>query len=531
VRRLKSEDPQVEIEACAPCHSRRQAFHPEDPPAHGYYDCYSNELLLPSTYYADGQVLDEVYEYGSFIQSKMYHERVRCTDCHNPHTTRLKLDGNSLCTSCHTHHSPAKYDTPAHHRHTAGSAGAQCVECHMPATPYMDIDFRRDHSLRVPRPDLSVELDTPNACTGCHLKPENVDAELRPRLKHYSDWLLAAREGNAQARGELDRVNRWAADWIKTWYGPKERPRHFAHTLAAAWRHDPLAVPGLAELAGDRRQPAIVRASALVQLAQLAPQKSVEAASDLLDDAHPQVRSAAIGCLETLPPRDRLRTLTPMLEDSVRLVRADAARALAPYPPEAFSQRYLQLRDRALQEYRAGLLEHADQASAHVGLGHLADSQADATTALREYRTAISVQPEVVGPRSNLAELLERTGDPRHAPEVALLRREELELAARDARLAPQSPVTQYRYGLSLYLLGQFEQAEVALQAACRLEPQLPDYRLTLTLFYQRLERWDDALLNAAELCQLRPQDLSYQNLLREIQAQAKASGSEGGFE
>ena len=164
-----------------------------------FADAYDPSLLRAGLYHADGQILDEVYVYGSFLQSKMHSKGVRCTDCHNPHSLELKFKGNRLCAQCHV---PGKYDSPAHHHHT-DAAATQCVSCHMPSQTYMEIDDRRDHSLRVPRPDLTVKLGTPNACNGCHTKPQETPA--------------------------------WAAERVKEWYGDK-RPDdpHFASAIAAA---------------------------------------------------------------------------------------------------------------------------------------------------------------------------------------------------------------------------------------------------------------------------------------------------------
>ena len=129
-----------------------------------------SRLLSPGVldrplYHADGQQRDEVYNWGSFLQSKMYANGVTCSDCHNPHSGKLRAEGNALCATCHL---PSKYDTAAHHHHKPASAGAACVGCHMPSATYMVVDPRHDHSLRMPRPDLSVKLGTPNACNGCH---------------------------------------------------------------------------------------------------------------------------------------------------------------------------------------------------------------------------------------------------------------------------------------------------------------------------------------------------------------------------
>ena len=144
-----------EIEVCAQCHARRGQI------AEGYeagkplLDYYRPALLTSPLYHADGQQRDEVYNWGSFLQSKMYANGVTCSDCHDPHSGKLRAEGNGLCATCHL---TSKYDTATHHHHKPASAGAACVSCHMPTTNYMVVDPRHDHSLRVPRPDLSVKI-------------------------------------------------------------------------------------------------------------------------------------------------------------------------------------------------------------------------------------------------------------------------------------------------------------------------------------------------------------------------------------
>lgn len=497
LKRLKSDDTKIEIETCAPCHSRRRTVHPDDPPGQDYYDCFSNELLTPTTYYCDGQILDEVYVYGSFLQSKMFHQGVRCTDCHDPHTTKLKLEGNALCVSCHDAHPAGKYDTPNHHRHQPGSAGAQCANCHMPETPYMDVDFRRDHSIRVPRPDLSVDLGTPNACTGCHLEQKNVDESKHSQLPHYAAWMMLARDGDEEVQQEIDRVDQWAADLYSEWYpGKYGKQDHFAYTLAAGWEGDPESVDDLFELARLRRHPGIVRASALMQLAQIDTPKALVLAAKLVEDRDVQVRTAATAVMEAAPLGSRLKTTTPLLKDPVRSVRAEAARVLADAGATALNKEDSQLHQSALEEYRKGLAQHSDLAMSHMGLAILAERQRDAAAAVESYKTAILVQPDVTGPRSNLAALYETLA--RNEPaesqqarnalaEVSRLRAEELKLLARDAELAPDVAPIQYRYGLSLYLAGDLEGAKSALQRACQLEPQSEQFRTALRLLMEKI--------------------------------------------
>ena len=155
----------AELDTCAACHSRRKVIAKNPPPGEPYLDGYLPALLEPGLYHADGQIDGEVYEYGSFLQSRMYHAGVTCSNCHDPHSAKLRADGNALCGQCHL---PAKFDVSEHHHHQPGSTGAQCVNCHMPTKNFMVVDARRDHSIRIPRPDLSVALGTPNACTQCH---------------------------------------------------------------------------------------------------------------------------------------------------------------------------------------------------------------------------------------------------------------------------------------------------------------------------------------------------------------------------
>ncbi|MGD9290577.1 MAG: multiheme c-type cytochrome, partial [Desulfobacterales bacterium] len=183
VVKAKGMDSRQQVELCAPCHSRRAILGDYTHAEPDLLDSMLPSLLTPELYFADGQILEEVYVYGSFTQSKMYRRNVRCSDCHDVHSIKKVKEGNALCLQCHR---ADIYDTKAHHFHKSEGekgesiksadgevlfevgSGAECVQCHMPERPYMVIDYRADHSFRIPRPDLSVELGTPNACNRCH---------------------------------------------------------------------------------------------------------------------------------------------------------------------------------------------------------------------------------------------------------------------------------------------------------------------------------------------------------------------------
>ncbi|MEZ6102196.1 MAG: HEAT repeat domain-containing protein [Pirellulaceae bacterium] len=515
---LKGETNVAQIQACAPCHSRRSMLTTGYCAGQNYHDYFANTLLTPDTYYPDGQVLDEVYVYGSFLQSKMYHKGIKCTDCHNPHSTRVKSDTNTLCTSCHQHQA-AKYDTPAHHHHQVGSQGARCVECHMPASPFMDVDMRRDHSFKVPRPELSLQLGTPNACAGCHVDLMNIAEAKREQLTYYADWLRLGREGDTEVVAELQRVNAWSADYVTQWYGERKPAADagidYAHAFAAAWDNQREAGDGLLEVASDRRLPAMIRASAISELARIGEPKAFEVATELLTDREPLVRATAVDSLAALDRPERAMRLPPLLLDDTRMVRIAAARALADVPEVGLRRQQVEARELALQDYEQGLRNDADQVGAHMALAGIYEDQGQVASAVQEYRDAIRVQPRTIGPRSNLAQLLHDAGK---MEEAQRLRAEELELMEHDVGMLPDSAVLQYRFGLALYLAGAMDRSASALETACRLEPNLPTYRMTLTLLYEKQQRWEEALASARRLLEIDPDDPTNRALLERIQ-------------
>lgn len=569
---LKGTSSQGEIQACAPCHSRRRVIADGYSAGCNYYDYFANELLPGSTYHADGQILDEVYEYGSFLQSKMYHKGIRCTDCHNPHSGSVKHEGNLLCTSCHQH--PAgKYDTVGHHHHEPGTAGAQCVECHMPHTTYMAVDPRRDHSLRIPRPDLSVKLGTPNACTGCHIQPQTIAKmqtlgktfpaeakKLSALLTDERDYAHVARTalaGDPALRGQLKKLDQWADDQANKWYGAaRKRPQHFAEALQAARDFAPDAREKLTELLQDKTMPAIARATAALELgAYVEPQGNiVQVLRDALAESDPQIRMAAAMSLQGASNEELLAALVPMLTDETRAVRIEAARALARIPQSEWrGDEPIKLRA-ALDELVAGSVATQERAASHLVLGILYENLNQVQMAEAEYRTAIHLEPSSMGPRTNLAALYDRqvqTAQQQaqqaaqqgnrealdaalvHVPELQMqadrLRREELALLERDALLLPDNAAIQHRLGLSQYLLGWNREAEKSLLMAHLLEPRGPEYAFNLAIFYRDTGRIQDALPLAEHLLKLRPGNPMFLQFQQELLQSGGRAGPASG--
>jgi len=518
---LKLADARREVESCAPCHARRAQIRAEIPYGRPFLDGFVPATLDVGLYHADGQIDGEVYEYGSFLQSKMFSAGVRCGDCHDSHSGKLEAEGNALCVRCHSPQPDARfpsltaklYDSPEHHHHAAGSAGADCVGCHMPTKNYMIVDPRQDHSIRVPRPDVSVRIGTPNACNGCH----------------------------------ADRKPEWAAAAVAKWYGPERRQEpHFGEVFAAARAGDPSAIPELVRLASDPEQATVVRATA-VALLEPAGASILPALAFAARDADPWLRSAAASACDAIPGEQRLQIAEPLLSDPVLAVRIEAARVLSVIPAE---QVPAAARDRlaaGLREFEAAQRVQADLPGAHLNLGVVYANMGQDARAEGEYRVALRMDPAFLPASFNLATLLNKIGRNPDAESVlrdaiartpgqgelhyslGLLLAEDgrLEPAAeelgRAAALMPERPRVHYNQGLALLRAGRKAEAEAPLRAAYQRAPRDAQIVHALTLYYTQSASWQKALPLARELVAIAPEDPGAREMLARIEAELSA--------
>jgi tetratricopeptide (TPR) repeat protein len=498
-----------EIDACAPCHARREQFSDDRNAGTPWLDAYRPARLERGLYYADGQQRDEVYTWGSFVQSKMHSTGVTCADCHDPHDGRPRAQGNAVCTGCHM---SAKFDTRAHHHHPRDSAGAACVACHMPATTYMRIDPRHDHSLRIPRPDRSVALGTPNACTQCHTKE----------------------------------TARWAADAVARWY-PKPKPgfQSYAEALHAAEREAPGAPQMLAAVARDPTQPAIARATALAALGPRLDPATLPIVTAALRDPDPIVRTAAVGALAETDPATRLAQLGPLLADPTRLVRMDAGRALAELPAARLAPGDAPRRDAALAEWVAAQRFNGDRPEGLVNLGTLSAVQGRSEEAAATLESALALDPTYAPAAVNLADLwrargreadaeavlraaLERTPDAaalHHALGLSLVRQhrtdEALRALGRAAELAPEEARFAFVYGVGRHDSGDRAGAIETLEAALARHPYDPSLLGALVSYQQEAGAPAKALAHARVLLEVRPNDPQLRALVDRLAAPA----------
>lgn len=494
-----------EIETCARCHARRGVLSEDYLPGRPLLDTHLPALLSADLYFDDGQIKGEVYEYGSFLQSAMHAAGVTCSDCHDPHSLRLRAEGARVCEQCHA---PAKFASAEHHHHKPGSAGADCLGCHMPQRTYMVVDPRRDHSLRIPRPDLSLTLGTPNACNACH----------------------------------SNRSAQWAASAFGRWYHPKASPQQrYAEALHAAREQAPGAEARLAAIARDGSAPGIARATSAAELRGFRGAASAAATRQALRDADPLVRVGALRALEGVDPRAHVADSAPLLRDPVRAVRVGAAALLAGAPPDALSPEQRAALEAAIAEYLAAQQINADRPEAQLNLGLMEVRRGRAGEAERYYRQALKLQPSFAPAYVNLSDLYREQGrdadgekllreavraapddaSVAHALGLALVRQHKTDEALlwlkRAAERAPGDARYAYVYGVALNSSGQSRKAMEVLGAAQKRHPYDRDLLYALATMNRDAGNLPAATRYASELVAATPDDAAASDLLRQL--------------
>lgn len=494
------------MNTCAACHARRSTIVEAGTAGGPLDDTHRLALLTEPNYYADGQQREEVYVWSSFLQTEMYQKGVTCMDCHDAHALKLRAEGNALCTRCHN---AARFDTDKHHFHKAGTAGARCVECHMPEQNYMVIDARRDHGIRVPRPDLSPSLGSPNACTQCHArrKPE------------------------------------WAANAMDKWYGKAWRARpQYGTTLHAPTAQGAKALPSLLALANDAAAPSIIRATA-VTLAQpyIGPQ-NLSALRNLLAHSDPMLRIAVLGLLEPFEPAVRAQAAGPLLASPVRGVRVEAARILADVGDDRLLPEQRGHRERATSEYVESLRQDFDWPAANVAFGNLRMRQGRPEEAIAAYQRALSLDARFAGAYVNLADayrqqqresdaesilrrglaLLPRSADLHHALGLLLVRKGDKATALRElaaaAKLAPDNARYSYVYAVGLHSTGRQSEALTVLRSADARHPYDLDILGSLVSMNREAGDSKGALFYAKQIAEIYPGDPAVKRLLAELE-------------
>ncbi len=449
------------VQMCSRCHSRRAVITEDYYHGGSLLNTHWPSLLEDELYFADGQILEEVYVYGSFLQSKMYMAGVVCKDCHEPHSGQVYVQGNALCYRCHM---ASEYGGREHHFHDPADEGASCFECHMHERTYMVVDPRRDHSIRIPRPDLSDRLGTPNACNQCH----------------------------------DDKSTGWATAYLREWYGQDLLDQeHYGEIIRAGRRRYPEAREGLIRLAGDREQPPMVRATAVSLLGNYPETSVTELLRQISTDSDPLLRYAVLTVAQYRETQLIRDIAVPRLRDSVLLVRLMAANALTAVPRQMIPAGSRERLSTVLEEYNASLMINADHPSAHLNFGNLYLNAGQLEKAEASYREAIEIEPALVAPYINLADLyrrMDRDGDGETVLRNAL---------EQYPHLAP----VQYALGLLKVRQGENDEALTHLEQAARLDPADPQYSYVYAIGLNSTGKPAEALKVLEESLQDHPYD------------------------
>ncbi len=508
------------VKLCVRCHSRRSFFDKFQPGDSEVLNYMIPQLLRAPYYFPDGQILEEDYVHGSFVQSKMYDNDVRCNDCHDVHSGKRKFEDNRLCLQCHR---ADLYDTFAHHFHkkvgetgeplmleggrkvVQVGEGALCVNCHMPGRYYMGVDFRRDHSFRIPRPDLSLKIGVPNACTQCH----------------------------------TDKSDRWALDYVVKWYGESFTTRpHFGTVFTAAEEGKPEAREGLIRIVEDDLFPVIVRATAVSLLGNYSDPESRKVIRQALRNPESLIRYAAVRVYPGQQPSEWVQDVAPLLNDPVRAVRMTAAMRLTLVARQFLPPKYQPSFQSALTEYRQAMEYLGDFPSSRHNLGNMYANLGQLEKAAQFYQNALKIDRQLFGTKVNLALVYNRLGKAAEAEKLlreiiqkrpwmieavyylGLLLAEKkqyteaaqwLEKAARDPNANPR---IFYNLGLVYQQVGQLTRARKILEKGLRLYPNDASILYALASLYLNIGQQEKAREIGNRLRKLYPENPLGQQIL-----------------
>ncbi|WP_066633152.1 multiheme c-type cytochrome [Labilibacter marinus] len=465
------------VDLCVRCHTRRGSLSDFEHSADIYNHTIPN---LPSgeNYHIDGQILDEDYVYGSFTQSKMFMRDVQCNDCHNVHSTERLFEDNRLCTQCHR---ADDYDTYDHHFHkdygATGEAviaddgvkfevgeGTRCINCHMPAQFYMGVDYRNDHSFRIPRPDLTEKLGTPNACNQCHPK-----------------------EGT-----------QWAIDYVKKWHGIG-RPAQYGTAFKEAQSGSQKGFEELVHIYNDEVYPEIIRATAIQQLGMHYQSQSKDILLKALHNFNGHIRFNALQNL-VVDDNKSLNAVLDLLNDQTKSIRVESASKLNAVPQDQIPSKYREALKNAKKEYLGALKYSADFPTGKFNLANFYYNNQDLDKAEEFYKRALKQDKELHAIKINLALLYNSKGEHQ---KTELLLKDYLEHMPEDGN-------TLFTYALFLSERKRYDESMEYLLKAAQYSPNNARLMYNIAMMYDFKNNLKDAEDYLNRALKLNPDEMSY---------------------
>lgn len=401
------------METCYACHSLRSPLTDGFNNKKGFLDQFSPSFLEPNLYYPDGQIKEEVYVFGSFKQSKMYQAGVNCVDCHDKHTMKVKSQTNGLCLQCHK---SSEYNAPKHHRHKETSVGSQCVNCHMPTNRYMGVDDRRDHSFKIPRPDISIDYDTPNACTQCH----------------------------------DDKTNEWAKSSLEKWHGKAPELSNSQRAMLELRSANGVPLNIHLGLINDISLSEIDRASAITYLANSGSELNDSTITKWVNSPLPLIRLAIAKIGYMLPEVERLKSYSELLGDKFKAVRVAAAQNLSHHNNLSDELSH------AIVELAQSNKINSWRGEGHINQSMLALNKQDVSSAINSLQKGIAVDPYFAPNYINLSDIYFRQG---YADKVHEVLEQGLTALPRSAALNYANGMAQIRSNKKVEAVSYFKRA------------------------------------------------------------------------
>ena len=410
-------------QTCYACHALRtpltDGFNSQD----AFLDQFTPSWIAPPMYYEDGQIKEEVFVYGSFLQSKMAQMGVTCIDCHDPHSGKLIKPQNEVCLQCHA---PDAYDTKLHHGHQMQSDGAMCINCHMPKSTFMGVDARGDHSFRIPRPELSISHNQPNACTTCH----------------------------------DDKTAEWALQQLSALHPDRKGPSGLE--IAKLEVYSSMSLDSIKRVADAPAQPAIVRANAIAQLIWF-DNLSSEMLKPYIESDKPLIRLAAAQAGERLSQRDKATMLPALLTDKYKSIRVAAVHSLVDVLP---AKTWQEAFEKAFTEMQTGFENTSWRGEGLVNGGNAARRSKHFSEAVFRYEASMLIDPYFAPAYLNLADLYRFEGDT--GKEAETLKSGILNI--------PSDPQLHYAYALHFVRSKRLDSALIYAQKASELSKTDPGY-------------------------------------------------------
>ncbi len=465
------------VDLCVRCHTRRGSVSDFKHSADIYNHTIPN-LPNGEDYHIDGQILDEDYVYGSFTQSKMFMRDVKCNDCHNVHSTKRLFEDNRLCTQCHR---ADDYDTYNHHFHKGygeeGEAviaddgvkfevgdGTRCINCHMPAQFYMGVDYRNDHSMRIPRPDLSEELGTPNACNQCH----------------------------------DEKSNQWAIDNVNKWHGIG-RPSQYGTAFKEAQTGSQKGFDGLVHIYNDEVYPEIVRAIAIRQLGTIYQTKAKDVLIEALHNFNGHIRYNALQNL-LVDDQKSLNAVLGLLNDQTKTIRIECATKLNAIPQDQIPNKYKEQLTKVKKEYLEALKYSADFPTGKFNLANFYYNDKQIDKAERFYKRALKQDKELHAIKINLALLYNSKGE-----------YDKTELLLKDyLKYMPTDGNTTFTYALFLTERKRYDESMEYLLKASKLSPQNDRIMYNIAMMYDFQNNINNAELYLNKAIKISPDNMNH---------------------